>query len=383
MDQMVAVLDKLVREARYAELERVSREVLGQHRFYLWHLYLILALLRSDRRADAGRELDDLFTYKFNIAERAWPEIKQAFPEKFEQHYILNTMKPEVGIEAGAPVRKRWEVPCPIADTNAFAGAVDALIADSVPALPRMEKASTPVTTFGSCFAANLARMLKGAGVEATNLLIEESINSPLANRGFLAGLVDPAGFQHTARLEKTYGAEFLGRARAQIAGARVIVLTLGVAPAFFHRESGDFAFLEDYRQLLAQGRVVMRTPAVAETKAVIREVLSLVRALNPSARLYLTISPVPLIGTAELSSAVIADCVSKTTLRAAVHEVMAGGLGTEAYYWPSFEIVRWLGAHTTLPAFGADDNASRHVSNWLVEMIVDRFARHLFGPPG
>jgi hypothetical protein len=42
--------------------------------------------------------------------------------------------------------------------------------------------------------------------------------------------------------------------------------------------------------------------------------------------------------------------------------------------------MVRWLGGHTTLPAFGADDNMSRHVSNWLVELIVDRFASHLFG---
>lgn len=376
---MAAAFDRLLREARFGELERASRQVLGRHRFYLWHLYLIVALLRTGRRADAERELDELFTYKFNIAERAWPEVKEAFPEKFEQHYILNTMKPEVGIEGGGRVRKRWDVACPIADMPSFAAAVDALIADSVPSLPPLDKAATPVTTFGSCFAANLARMLKGAGVDATNLLIEESINSPLANRGFLAGLVDPAGFEHTARLEKTYGAEFLGRARAQIAGAKVVVLTLGVAPAFFHVGSGEFAFLEDYRVLLAEGRVVMRTPSVAETKAVIAEVLALVRALNPSARLYVTISPVPLIGTAELSSAVIADCVSKTTLRASLHEVLREG-AADAHYWPSFEIVRWLGAHTTLPAFGADDNASRHVSNWLVEMIVQRFSRHLFG---
>jgi hypothetical protein len=123
-----------------------------------------------------------------------------------------------------------------------------------------------------------------------------------------------------------------------------------------------------------------MRTPPVAETKAVIREVLALLRILNPMARLYVTISPVPLIGTAELSSAIIADCVSKTTLRAALHELLQESATADTHYWPSFEIVRWLGAHTTLPAFGADDNASRHVSNWLVEMIVDRFSRHLFG---
>ena len=95
-EQLTSHLDSLLAAANYAELESVSRQALAQHRFFLWHLYLILALLRSGRREEAGRELDDLFSYKFNIADRAWPEIKAAFPEKFEQHYILNTMKPEV-----------------------------------------------------------------------------------------------------------------------------------------------------------------------------------------------------------------------------------------------------------------------------------------------
>jgi predicted TIM-barrel fold metal-dependent hydrolase len=90
----------------------------------------------------------------------------------------------------------------------------------------------------------------------------------------------------------------------------------------------------------------------------------------------------VPLMGTAELSNAVLADCVSKTTLRVALHEVMQEFHPEEVYYWPSFEIVRWLGGHTTLPAFGTDDGMSRHVSNWLVEVIVNRFSRHLFGAP-
>lgn len=378
--QIIARLDALVGAGRYGELEAMSRHILGQHRFYLWHLYLILALLRTGRRDEAARELDDLFSYKFNIADRAWPEIKAAFPEKFEQHYILNTMKPEVGIEGGGKVRRRWDVPHPLAQAGDFAAAVDRLVAEAVPALPPLDRGSTPVTTFGSCFAANLARMLNGAGVAATNLLIEETINSPLANRGFLAGLVDPEGFEHAGRLRKTYGDEFLERARAQLAGARVIVVTLGVAPAFFHRGSDAFAFLEDYRVLLAEGAVYMRTPSVEETKAVIVDVLRLVRALNPEARLYLSISPVPLLGTAELSSAITADCVSKSTLRAALHEVLAAQASDNVFYWPSFEIVRWLGAHTSLAAFGADDNESRHVSNWLVELIVDRFASHLFG---
>jgi GSCFA family protein len=114
--------------------------------------------------------------------------------------------------------------------------------------------------------------------------------------------------------------------------------------------------------------------------KAVTAEALALVREINPAARIYLSISPVPLNGTIELPHALIADCVSKTTLRAALHELLQATRPQDVHYWPSFEIVRWLAGHTPLAVFAQDDGDSRHVSNWTVELIVERFAKHLFG---
>ena len=380
MDHIIKALDEMLHAGRHAELETASRALLAERRFYLWHLYLLTALLRTGQRAAAERELDILFSYKFNIADRAWPEIKAAFPEKFSAHYILSTMKPGLSFEALGMARRHWEVPCPIPDEAAFAATVDAMLAESVPARPLLDRARARVTTFGSCFAANLARELKAAGVDATNLLIEESINSPLANRAFLDALARGGESARAQRIESTFGAGFIERARAQIASAQVVVMTLGVAPSFFHRDSHAFAFLEDYRALLAKGLVYMRTPTVEENKAVIAEVLELLRTINPGARLYVSVSPVPLAGTAELANAIVADCVSKATLRAALHEVLQGCACPDVHYWPSFEIVRWLGAHSTPPVFGADDNASRHVSEWVVKLIVERFGRHLFG---
>jgi len=382
-EQVAARLATLAEQGNVAQLESESRQLLAQHRHYLWHMYLIAALLRMGRREEAGRELDDLMSYKFNLAERVLPEIRSAFPAKFDQHYILDTMKEGLGFETNNPaVRRTWGVPYPIAEQAAYAAAVDSLLAEAVPALPTLPR-DAPVTTFGSCFAANLARMLKGAGVDATNLLIEESINSPLANRAFLSGMVNPAESGHSARLREVYGEEFLQRARAQLVGARVIVLTLGVAPAFFHADTDGFVFLEDYRALLKAGSVRMRTPGSAETRGVIADILALLRELNSRARIYASISPVPLMGTVELPNAVLADCISKTTLRVALHEELQSGRWSDVHYWPSFEIVRWLGSHSSLPVFGADDSVSRHVSNWLVELIVDRFSLHLFGPAG
>lgn len=378
-EQIAARFEGHVARGNMALLESESRQVLAQHRHFLCHMYLIVALLRTGRRDEAARELDDLMSYKFNIAERAFPEIKAAFPEKFGQHFILDTMKTELAFEAAGQIRRPWNIPYPLSEVADFSKAVDELVEEAVPHLVPLERGA-PVTTFGSCFAANLARMLKASGVEATNLLIEESINSPLANRAFLSGIAgDAKAPGYRDRLHQTYGDEFLSRARGQLAGAQAIVLTLGVAPAFFRADSGEFAFLEDYRALLKAGKVRMRTPGVEETKVVIREILVLLRALNAKARIYVSISPVPLMGTAELANAVVADCVSKTTLRAALHEVLHEAQPRDVYYWPSFEIVRWLGGHTSLPVFGGDDADSRHVSNWVVALIVERFSRHLF----
>lgn len=382
MEDTVRALDQLLHSGRHAELERAARDLLGRQRFYLWHLYLIVALLRTGRREEAVRELDVLFSYKFNIEDRAWPEIKEAFPEKFGQHFILSTMKPELGFESFGATRRHWRVPFPIGDEARFAQVVDEMLAEAVPALPALDAAATRVTTFGSCFAANLARHLNAAGVAATNLLIEESINSPLANRAFLAALAAPQATPDGEKIEATFGSGFLEKARAQLKEASVIVVTLGVAPSFFHAGSERFAFLEPYRPLLAEGKVYMRTPPVGQTKAVVRECFEHLRALNPAARVYASISPVPLMGTVEMENTIVADAVSKSTLRVCLHELLQERAIGQVLYWPSFEIVRWLGAHATLPVFGADDAVSRHVSEWVVKLIVERFKRHLFEAP-
>jgi hypothetical protein len=380
VQDVVAKLDGLLRDGRYEELEAASRQQLAERRFYVWHLYLVVSLLRRGRRDDAAKELDEIFSYKFNIGDRAWPEVKEAFPEKFEGHFILSTMKPETGFESGARVRKHWRIPFPIAQADAYRAAAAEIFADSVAPLPPLDAAATRVATFGSCFAANLARHLKGAGVDATNLLIEESINSPLANQAFLAAITGSGEAAQSARLGEVFGTDFLARAREQLAQAQVIVLTLGVAPNLFHVDTHRFALLEDYRALLAAGKLYMKTPGVEEVKAVIGDVLKMLRGLNPRSRIYVSISPVPLMGTAELANAVLADCVSKSTLRAALHELLQASGASDSIYWPSFEVVRWLGAHTTLSAYGIDDQVSRHVSEWLVTMIVEEFRAHLFG---
>jgi hypothetical protein len=242
----------------------------------------------------------------------------------------------------------------------------------------------TRFTTIGSCFAHSLGKRLKGAGYAVRNEEIGEEVNSPLANRELLAWIEHGPHSPIGETMEALFGAQARGRMRAALETSEVVVLTLGVAPCFFEADGGAFVFLpngsstaRDYLQT----HCVMRTTTVAENVAAIDDILAAIGRISRSgAKVVLTVSPVPLSGSNEFESAIVADCLSKSTLRLACHEAITARVGKGVAYWPSFEIVRWLGAHfsrETPPAFGADDGNTRHVSRWLVKMIVGLFLEH------
>jgi hypothetical protein len=77
------------------------------------------------------------------------------------------------------------------------------------------------------------------------------------------------------------------------------------------------------------------------------------------------------------MRSAVVADCVSKSILRAAVHEVLT--TRRDVIYFPAFEIVRWLSGYTASDVFGNKDQNSRHISDWLVDFITEKFIDKFF----
>jgi tetratricopeptide (TPR) repeat protein len=239
----------------------------------------------------------------------------------------------------------------------------------------RLTRSGSTLFTFGSCFATNLARALRDQGIRVRSAFIEEDINSTYANRHLLSYLIDGPIDGPTRAIEATFGAGLRDQLREAIAGADCAVMTVGVAPAFFD-ERGTFVFRGRSGQQVDPG-VRMRTPSVAENKQNIALVLDGLRTINPQIRIVVTVSPVPLAGTLEMASAIVADCVSKSVLRAAVHEVLVER--SDIGYWPSFEIVKWLSDHAAFPVFGADDGVSRHVNGAVVEAIVALFIEHHF----
>jgi hypothetical protein len=73
-----------------------------------------------------------------------------------------------------------------------------------------------------------------------------------------------------------------------------------------------------------------------------------------------------------------ISDCVSKSILRVAIDQFFREHAPKTAYYWPSFEMVRWVGAHVDFPTL-FEDNTPRHVNRGIVEIIITNFVRKFF----
>ena len=237
----------------------------------------------------------------------------------------------------------------------------------------------TVFMTLGSCFAQNLALRLRTAGYSTHSEEIGEEVNSTYANRHLLDWVQHGPVNGPTRVMHQAYGAGSRERLSKGLTSSDVFVMTLGVAPCFFDPD-GEFVFLSPRSATTNALRyaMTMRTTSVAENVDNIEAIIASVRRMaGRDIRIVLTVSPVPLQGTTEHESAITADCLSKSTLRVACQEVVTAHEGDGVIYWPSFEIVRWLGPYfgPDLPrVYGAEDGRSGHVSEWIIDLIVADF---------
>ena len=90
------------------------------------------------------------------------------------------------------------------------------------------------------------------------------------------------------------------------------------------------------------------------------------------------TLSPVPLNATFSDRPTIVSDCVSKSILRVSLDQFFNENKHNNIHYWPSFEMVRWVGAHTDIPTL-FEDNTTRHVNNDIVKIIIENFVAKFF----
>ena len=188
---------------------------------------------------------------------------------------------------------------------------------------------------------------------------------------------VEPEGFASEAEVLGARDAH-LAQVRALFETSEWLVFTLGLTEAWVDRRDGA---------------VFPLAPGVAggnfdpgehgfvnfDIDAVRQDLSTLVgkvQAVNPGCRWVLTVSPVPLIATAEPRHVWVSTTVSKAVLRVAADE--AERRFAHVHYFPSYEVI-------TSPAAGgryyADD--LRQVTETGVQHVMRLFSRHCLAPPG
>jgi GSCFA family protein len=242
-----------------------------------------------------------------------------------------------------------------------------------------MLTAADTVITLGSCFARHLRKYLAYSGVSAKDFHVPSGLNNTFAILDFVSWCVTGQETGRGFRYDRTDDGEIREwtpedervRYLQGFAGAGAFVFTLGLAEVWEDRETGGVFWRGVPEELFRADRHVFRLSTVDENEANLFKIIELVGFVQPAAPIVLTLSPVPLKATFRDISCVSADCVSKSTLRIAIDRVTSRGLAN-VYYWPSFEIARWIGSALPYSAFGAPD--SRHVNLDIVAEILDAF---------
>lgn len=242
----------------------------------------------------------------------------------------------------------------------------------------------TRVVTAGSCFAQHVGRALRGAGVQVIDAepapdFVSDDVARDHGYRLFSARHGNIYTAAHLAQLGHevwqgfrpadpvwSLGDRFVDAQRPAVEplglatpdevlwhrtrhlaalrraweSADVFVFTFGLTETFLHRATGTV-------YPVAPGVLggsydpdlhVFHNFALSETVAAFEDFAVLARAANPGLRFLVTVSPVPLAATASGEHVEVATVRSKSILRAACDEIVAGDEGAD--YFPSYEIV-------------------------------------------
>jgi len=243
------------------------------------------------------------------------------------------------------------------------------------------------VVTIGSCFAAELRHFLVEVGLSSNSFWIPSGLNNTFALKDFLSWIVTGEETATGYRYERTqegdvkdwkpeYEREFY---LEQLKLASSFVFTLGLAEIWEDNVTKKVFWRGIPESIFDEGRHIFRLSTVNENVENIKSIITLLKTVNVEAPVIFTLSPVPLKASFQGVSCMTADCVSKSTLRVALHEALLTA-PEDIYYWPSFEIIKWLGCHLPYPVYGTDDSVVRHVSRFMVLQILRAFTSAYYG---
>lgn len=283
----------------------------------------------------------------------------------------------------------------------------------------------TRVLTMGSCFAVNISKYLSSVGYNnISGFRRAEEINSVTSNLLMLevAALSEKeqikffsenlSFFNESKNLKEFIRMELkqIRSLKKNISSAEVVVITLGntidgylpqpisavtrnltipnLVPRFLKAfQSENIKHQVKALSVLKERGGTLRTGRLSEVLRAINALIDAVFKLNDKAKIVITVSPVPINNTMGLENPnglgpVEIDCQMKSTLRACLGEILEGRRNENLHYFPSFEIVRWIGAYLSRSAFGNEDAATGHVSDEILNSVYRLFlTRHALNP--
>jgi len=182
---------------------------------------------------------------------------------------------------------------------------------------------------------------------------------------------VEPDGFADRASLDEDR-ARHLGAVREVFERSSVLVFTLGLTEAWRSRADGSVfatapgvdggSWDPDRYEFVNYG--------VDEVRSDLAEFCELVRSVNPTVRILLTVSPVPLVATYEDRHVLVSTTVSKAVLRVAADDALARFDFVD--YFPSYEMI--TSATAIADPFEPD---RRSVADLAVAHVMRVFTHH------
>lgn len=225
----------------------------------------------------------------------------------------------------------------------------------------------TPLLSVGSCFARNIAIILSDKGFNSYYVNMSEAENSTFATN-LLLNTEDQDTLSSLTHKEPVK----LETLQARMKSCECAIITIGVAQLLVNEQGKYAPYKSQSFSERKEAQSIMTSP-----EQNVRNIVSMVnriREFNSSANIILTVSPIPLIRSFRTdSSAFEEDCISKSIMRLAASQVMSLSI-PNLFYWPSFEIVRWLTAHAG-PVFGGGEGpGSRHINVDVIDIVARLF---------
>jgi hypothetical protein len=187
---------------------------------------------------------------------------------------------------------------------------------------------------------------------------------------------IQPRGFA-TEREYRLDREKHFAAVRRIVEQCDVFVFTLGLTEAWVARQDGAvFPVCPGVSGgSFVPGRHQFINLRMSQVLGDMREALDFIRNLNPRVRFLLTVSPVPLVATAEDRHVLVSTTYSKSVLRVVCEELEAQY--DDVAYFPSYEII--TGNHARGAYFERD---LREVTEAGVAHVMRLFMRHYAAAP-